>query len=383
MNPGTCLARISQRFLSTEHTKARTERHARSSHYDAASHGTWPPVRRPIPCDALHTAPNPPNKAPFTHSFMSIGDWGDTGAKEVAPQMAKYNPEFILAIGDNFYDKGVTGVDDPQWKDKFEDTFTGESLQVPWYVCAGNHDYYGGSKGIQAEIDYSNKSSRWTFPDLYFSKDVTSDDGTTVRVISIDTWRINGGDTFVAFDPVTGRSALRNITDVLVKHQTGVITEGTAIQLLKHFSADDEENPLEVSPDDEQLKFIADALNSSTADWNIVLGHFPIHSCTTGEHGDTPSLIKYVQPILEQYNADMYFNGHDHILQHILVNNVHYFGSGAGAREHNGINDKYEGLQGYHEGTYGFMIHEGNKTALTTTFISQDGSKTYTYTITK
>ena len=39
--------------------------------------------------------------------------------------MAKYNPEFLLAIGDNFYSRGVTSVDDPQFKSKFEDTFAG------------------------------------------------------------------------------------------------------------------------------------------------------------------------------------------------------------------------------------------------------------------
>ena len=73
-------------------------------------------------------------------SFLSIGDWGDSAAKEVSPAMGKFSPDFVLALGDNFYDDGVSGVEDPQFKDKFEDTFTAPSLQVPWYVCAGNHD---------------------------------------------------------------------------------------------------------------------------------------------------------------------------------------------------------------------------------------------------
>jgi len=47
--------------------------------------------------------------------------------------------------------------------------------------------------------------------------------------------RLNGGDTFVKFDPATNRSALRNLTDVLIKHEAGVITNGTVHQLLKHF----------------------------------------------------------------------------------------------------------------------------------------------------
>ena len=57
-------------------------------------------------------------------TFLSIGDWGDPAAKQLNPLMGKETPEFVLAIGDNFYSKGVTGVTDPQWDTKFEKTFT-------------------------------------------------------------------------------------------------------------------------------------------------------------------------------------------------------------------------------------------------------------------
>jgi len=316
-------------------------------------------------------------------SFLSIGDWGDKGAKKLSQHMGSYSPEFVLAIGDNFYDKGVSGVDDPQFKEKFEDTFAEDTLQVPWYVCAGNHDYYGGNSGIQAEMDYTQKSNRWYYPSLYYSKDIKTTDGTSITLLSIDTWRLNGGDTFVKFDPATNRSALRNLTDVLIKHEAGVITNGTVHQLLKHFPEEDPSNRVEVSSDSDQLEFIEKALSNSTADWKIVMGHFPVYSASRFEHGDTASLVKSLEPMLEKYNVDMYFNGHDHILQHIVKNKVSYFGSGAGAREHNGVNSKYEGLKGYMEGKYGFMAHSGNESSLKTTFVNEDGSKTYTYTINK
>jgi hypothetical protein len=51
--------------------------------------------------------------------------------------------------------------------------------------------------------------------------------------------------------------------------------------------------------------------------------------------------------------------------------------------KHTGVNAQYKGLMGYHESHYGFMVHEGNKTALTTTFVIDDGSKPYSYTIHK
>ena len=71
------------------------------------------------------------------------------------------------------------------------------------------------------------------------------------------------------------------------------------------------------------------------------------------------------------------------MLQHIQVNGVNYFGSGAGARSHSCMNTKYDGLKGYADGHYGFMVHEGSSSALTTTFIQPGGAQPYTYTIRK
>ena len=51
------------------------------------------------------------------------------------------------------YDEGVTSEDDPQFQAKFEDTFPAASLQIPWYLVGGNHDYYGN---IDAQIEYSS-----------------------------------------------------------------------------------------------------------------------------------------------------------------------------------------------------------------------------------
>ena len=76
-------------------------------------------------------------------------------------------------------------------------------------------------------------------------------------------------------------------------------------------------------------------------------------------------------------------NGHDHILQHIQLDGVNYFGSGAGAQEHSGINKGYKGFMGAATGKYGFMLHEGSKTSLKTTFVQQGGGTPYTYTINK
>ena len=64
--------------------------------------------------------------------FMVIGDWGGQPAypyttdaeKEVAAQMGKtaaaIDSQFTVALGDNFYNSGVTDVDDPRFEETFE-----------------------------------------------------------------------------------------------------------------------------------------------------------------------------------------------------------------------------------------------------------------------
>lgn len=327
-------------------------------------------------------------------TFVSIGDWGDPAAKELNQYMGAKKPEFVLAIGDNFYSKGVTGLTDPQFKAKFEDTFTDPNLNVTFYVTSGNHDYYGGQVGISAEIEYTNHSSRWEFPDYYHDKEFTTKDGTTILVVAIDTWRLNSGDTFVKFDAKSGRMALHSKAAVEEALASGNMLQSTYDTLMEHFEEEDPDDPIPwcgggraggaaCTGDQEQLEWIKSTLMGSEADWKVVMGHFPIYSCTQHEHGDTPKLIAELDPILHAAKADMYFSGHDHILQHTLREGVHYFGSGAGAMKHTGVNKQYKGLLGVHESNYGFMVHEGNKTAMKTTFVIDDGSEPYTYTIIK
>lgn len=333
--------------------------------------------------------------------FLSIGDWGDPAAKKLNPWMGQTAPEFVIAIGDNFYSKGVKGTSDPQFEQKFEQTFTGDALNVSWYVASGNHDYYGGETGINAEIAYSKQSSRWTFPDYYYDEEITMKDGTTILVVATDTWRINGGDTFVKHDPVSGRMALHSKALVDGALASGKMDQVTYDTLTEHFAEEDPADPIpwcDPSPhgadpdkptpctkphDQVQLDWLEKVLTESTADWKIVMGHFPIYSCTQHEHGESPKLIQYLDPILHKAHADMYFNGHDHILQHTKRGDVHYFGSGAGAQKHTGVNAKYEGLLGVHEGHYGFMIHEGNATNFKTIFVDDTGARPYNYTIVK
>lgn len=284
----------------------------------------------------------------LSFTFLSIGDWGQPeGASKVAPLMATYHPDFVLALGDNFYDTGVESVEDPQFQTTFERVFDQPSLQVPWYVCGGNHDYYASNQ-VSAQIAYSRVSpgGRWHYPSLYFAETHVAEDGTKLLVVSLDTWLLNGGDT---------------------GHQLLATPAASA------------------GGDPEQLSWLERTLVSSDADWKVVIGHFPVFSSSTA-HGGTPRLQQQLLPVLKSGGADLYLSGHDHILQHIERDGIHFFGSGAGAMVDAGSADPdYVGLRGYADRGYGFMVHEGSRDHLTTTFRTATdapgGGSPYSFTI--
>ena len=221
-------------------------------------------------------------------AFLVVGDWGKPGIGErrVAQAMEwcarNSSCRFVISVGDNFYGKGVTSVDDPQWQTTFEDVFSGEALQVPWYAVLGNHDYIGNPT---AQIDYSKQHPRWHMPAHYYLHREILADGEPVDFFFIDTnllWQPNEAQEIAGVDPTA------------------------------------------------QLAWLETALAQSTARWKLVVGHHPVFS--GGErHGDTTGLIVQLKPLLDRYGVQVYFNGHDHNLQHIIIDGIHFITSGAGS----------------------------------------------------
>jgi hypothetical protein len=79
--------------------------------------------------------------------------------------------------------------------------------------------------------------------------------------------------------------------------------------------------------DQPQWDWIEAQLAASTADYLIVAGHYPVYSVC--EHGNTPTLVTSLQPLLEQHGAH-YLSGHDHCMEHIVESDVNYILSGMG-----------------------------------------------------
>jgi acid phosphatase len=226
-------------------------------------------------------------------AFLAVGDWGRDGAfnqREVAAAMgqaaAEIGSRFVLSVGDNFYPDGMQSVTDPQWRTSFEDVYTAPSLQTPWHVALGNHDYHGRP---EAEIEYSAHSKRWSMPARYYVRHEQTPDGAAVDIFVLD-------------------------TSPMVRRYWEGETEKARVK--------DQDVPA-------QLRWLEAALARSTAPWKIAVGHHPVFS--GGEHGSTPEMIAAVKPLFERHGVRAYLSGHDHDLQHIEIGAVHYICTGAGS----------------------------------------------------
>jgi len=103
---------------------------------------------------------------------LAFGDFGsgDENQKATAAAMQSYahlHPfDFGITLGDNFYDKGATGLDDPRWTTLWTDLYG--PLGITFYPVLGNHDWYGPDSPA-AELLYTAASSSWHMPSLYYS----------------------------------------------------------------------------------------------------------------------------------------------------------------------------------------------------------------------
>ena len=59
-----------------------------------------------------------------------------------------------------------------------------------------------------------------------------------------------------------------------------------------------------------EMKWIERVISSSSANYILVGGHFPVYSA--GMHGNTQCLIDKLKPILEEYEVTAFLAGHDH-----------------------------------------------------------------------
>ncbi len=188
-------------------------------------------------------------------------------------------------------------------------------LGIPFYATMGNHDW-GHRDSPAAEIFYSKLSPSWRMPSPYYS-----------------------------------------------------FTAGDA----QFFAIDTEE----VS--EQQLRWLDNAISTSTAKWKVVYGHFQIYSAT---RKDNPELMAKLVPLLND-RVDVYICGHDHNLQALRPERgVHYFVAGAGGAGTYETDSTYSRSIKRFE-TYGFAVLDIERDSLVVRLVDKDQKELYASTIRK
>eukprot|EP00850_Spirogloea_muscicola_P026021 SM005233S17869 [mRNA] locus=s5233:179:937:- [translate_table: standard] len=77
--------------------------------------------------------------------------------------------QFVISVGDNFYEEGLAGADDPMFTQSFTDIYTAKSLQRQWHLVLGNHDYYGNALA-QLDPALRTRDFRWFLQRSYVLK---------------------------------------------------------------------------------------------------------------------------------------------------------------------------------------------------------------------
>ncbi|KAJ3679659.1 hypothetical protein LUZ60_017670 [Juncus effusus] len=282
-------------------------------------------------------------------SILVIGDWGRKGNYNqslVAEQMGKVGEEldidFVISTGDNFYDNGLTGVDDKAFEQSFTDIYTAESLQKPWYTVLGNHDYRGDVIAQLSPVLQKLDS----------------------RFICMRSFIVNA--EIVDFFFVDTTPFVTKYWKTPEDHQydwRDVAPRGTYMSNL--------------------LKDLDNALKESSAKWKIVVGHHTIRSVSI--HGDTAELLQYLLPVIKENDVDFYVNGHDHCLEHISStgSSLQYFTSGGGSKAWRGSYiPSPDKLQFFYDGQ-GFMSLKLTESDAIIVFYDVTGSPLHKWSMSK
>lgn len=297
-----------------------------------------------IPADAYGARGTSVTMEPLERvRFVAIGDAGKGTPTQydVADGMERVcnlrGCDFALYLGDVFYDTGVNAIDDPQFEASFELPYA--NLDFPFWIVLGNHDYGGGGSGYEFwkgnyYIEYSDISSRWRFPDLFYQVDYG-----LLDLFGLDTNAMMWGFY------------------------------------------------------DDQEAWLNAKVEESDATWTIAYGHHPYLS--NGPHGNAGEYDGGApNPIWDGSNVkgffdrsvcdkiDIYLCGHDHSLQWLesTCGSTELVVSGAGASATGiyGDNPVY-----FEYDNEGFAYVELTETTFTTTFYDAGGRELYSRTVTK
>lgn len=247
-----------------------------------------------------------------------IGDFGaaaegSTSASNelaVANLVKRWNPDYVLTLGDNNYPSGAAATIDVnigQFYHEFIAPYLGAygsgAESNRFFPCLGNHDWVQNG---QPSLDY------FTLPDneRYYRYRASPD--------------------------------------------------------LEWFALNSNPDPDGTSPTSVQGAWLRTALTNSTARWKIVYFHHPPYSAAAGTAGNS-----YMRWPFATWGATMVLAGHDHYYARIHTNGFPYIINGLGGDEIHPFGSPAAGVVARFSSDFGAMRMEATSTNLVTHFITR------------
>ncbi len=259
--------------------------------------------------------------------FFVVGDTGsgDDNQMAVAAAMEKRCQEVpqvdgLMLLGDQFYMKGVSSVDDLQWVDKIEKPYGSPCLKkTSIYPLFGNHDYAGNR---EAYVGYSRTHERWKMPHRFYSARF----GDVVQFVGLDS----------------------NFADFCFMPEVCVVD----------FMLKELHNPMR---------------------WNIIMAHHPLVSASQkgGSHEGKTLYGKFFQWAACD-KADMWLAGHAHHMEHRKLERCasQLFVSGGGGGDLEDVQADGEGVK-FASAQFGFLELEIHREKISARFWNRESKIVY------
>jgi len=300
--------------------------------------------------------------------FFGIGDWGGDGvpgstwvnpgvaarrkilpddmhaqgdvAKEMKRLAEKVNPDYIINAGDNFYPGGYNGQcsNEAEALANAKQDITGQFTVYhtgiyngpgldgkPWFSVLGNHDYGGMSFNAawDSQIYRTWADDTWRLPAQYWSQTVVYQD------FSVDYFFM---DSNFLDASTPGADPHHNVCQGSATCDG--MTKNTCVDYFHKLWSG-------------SMDMLQKGLANSTADWRIIVTHFP-----------GPSIAHFVKDMAS--DIDLIFTGHAHLQQLGHSDGIDWVISGGGG----GVTSDAVPYPSGHDNAYGFVDFTISKSTL-------------------
>lgn len=236
-------------------------------------------------------------------------------------------PEFVVSVGDHFYPGGVAEhcngdgstydfTEIPhQFKTTFEDIYNSSHMEdKEWMGVLGNHDYGGVcvNMGWPQQIYYTWNlvSKRWVLPAQYyyrnlrFSKGGTDDwdeEDFTIDMFFLDSNHADSGTRDEHHDMCARKGNTDN--NFYCAGFLGDDNAGNCAGTPDLWTSEEVCNGYFQQMWRDQLVWLDELLERSTADWQMIVTHFPPSYHT----------LRELTPLVEKHGIDLIMAGHSHL----------------------------------------------------------------------